>query len=132
MLPGHIPFEAETPLAVIIKHISEPLPHARALNPALPPTIDNVMLKALAKDPAERFQSGAEMAAAIRQGAQDNAMTVPSLPMSKPPESQMRATPPPPVPETGAVAAAAGAMTAPFAAPAALGAPTVGYIPAAG
>jgi len=127
LLTGHIPFEAETPLAVIIKHISEPLPHARALNPALPPTIDNVMLKALAKEPAERFQSGAEMAAAIRQVAQDNAMTVPSLPVSKPPESQMRATPPPPVPETGIVAAAAAALTAPFAAPPAVGAPTIGY-----
>ena len=132
MLTGHIPFEAETPLAVIIKHISEPLPHARALNPALPPTIDNLMLKALAKDPAERFQSGAEMAAAIRQVAQDNAMTVPSLPMSKPPESQMRATPPPPVPETGNVAAVAGAMTAPFAAPPSVGAPTIGYTAPAG
>jgi eukaryotic-like serine/threonine-protein kinase len=132
MLTGHIPFEAETPLAVIIKHISEPLPHARALNPSLPPAIDNVMLKALAKDPADRFQSGAEMASAIRQVAQDNALTVPSLPMSKPPESLMRSTPPPPVPETGNVAALAGAHTAPFATPPAVGAATIGYSAPAG
>jgi WD40-like Beta Propeller Repeat len=52
--------------------------------------------------------------------------------MSKPPESQMRATPPPPVPETGPVAAAAGAMTAPFAAPPSVGAPTIGYTAPAG
>src|SRR5207237_8374582 len=58
MLTGHIPFEAETPLAVIIKHISEPLPHARALNPALPPAIDDVILKALANRPGERLQTG--------------------------------------------------------------------------
>jgi tRNA A-37 threonylcarbamoyl transferase component Bud32 len=109
MLTGHIPFEAETPLAVIIKHISEPLPHARALNPALPPAVDDIILKALAKKPEERFQKGSELAAAFRQVAMGGGAPTIIGPAAKI-ESGMRATPPPGGPELAVAGGGGGAL----------------------
>lgn len=57
----HLPFEAETPLAVVVKQISEPLPIPRSKNPHVPELIERVILKATAKDPDDRFATVAEM-----------------------------------------------------------------------
>ena len=65
MVTGRVPFEADTPLAVIFKHISDPLPLPRSLNPAIPERVEQVILKALAKAPADRFQTTAHMARAL-------------------------------------------------------------------
>jgi hypothetical protein len=58
---GELPFDAETPLAVAIKHISEPLPTIQTVSPNVPETVERVILRATAKEPAERFGSVAEM-----------------------------------------------------------------------
>ena len=71
MATSDVPYQAETPMAVIIKHINDPLPLPTRLNPDLPPQIELVILKALAKDPEARYQSAGEMAAALRQGVSD-------------------------------------------------------------
>jgi len=55
MVTGKVPFEAETPLAVILKHINAPLPPPTTLKPDLPPEIEKVILKALAKNRDDRF-----------------------------------------------------------------------------
>jgi serine/threonine-protein kinase len=65
MLTGQVPFEADTPWAIIVKHISDPLPLPRELNPALPEKAEQVILKALAKTPDDRYQSAADMVAAL-------------------------------------------------------------------
>jgi len=65
MLTGRVPFEAETPMAVVIKHITDPLPLPRSINPDLPDAIERVVLKALAKSPDDRFGSTTEMADAL-------------------------------------------------------------------
>jgi len=57
MVTGHLPFDAETPLAVVMKHISEPLPLPRNVNPGLPEAVERVILKAMAKAPDDRYQS---------------------------------------------------------------------------
>lgn len=57
MLTGKVPFEAETPMAVIFKHIQEPPPLLTMVRSDLPYTIEAVLLKALAKDPQDRFES---------------------------------------------------------------------------
>jgi serine/threonine protein kinase/ligand-binding sensor domain-containing protein len=67
MATGRPPFEAETPMAVIIKHITEPLPLPRQLNPNIPESIERVILKALAKDPNARYQSVTDMLQALQQ-----------------------------------------------------------------
>ena len=63
---GDLPFDAETPMAVVIKHIQEPVPSPRAINPRVPETIEHVILKATAKDPKYRFESVGEMNKAFK------------------------------------------------------------------
>jgi serine/threonine protein kinase len=63
---GELPFDAETPLAVAIKHISEPLPMIQTVSPNVPEPVERVILRATAKDPAERFGSAAEMNVAFQ------------------------------------------------------------------
>jgi serine/threonine-protein kinase len=65
MLTGRTPFQAETPVAVALAHIHKPLPLPRSLNPALPEAVEAVLLKALAKEPGERYESAAAMMAAL-------------------------------------------------------------------
>jgi len=67
MLTGRLPFDAETPLAVVLKHITDPLPLPRTVNPAIPEPVERVILKALAKEPAGRYAGAGKMAAALRQ-----------------------------------------------------------------
>ncbi|MFQ5923521.1 MAG: serine/threonine-protein kinase [Anaerolineales bacterium] len=66
MATGRVPFRADTPLAVIIKHMQDPLPPPRTINPTLPDAVERVIFKALAKGGEDRYQSAAEMARAIQ------------------------------------------------------------------
>ncbi len=61
MVTGKVPFDADTPLAVIHKHINEPLPSPRTIREDIPRVLEAVIVKALAKEPADRYQSAAEM-----------------------------------------------------------------------
>lgn len=83
MTTGRRPFEAETPMAVMLKHMTEPLPLPRQINPALSPAIERVILKALAKTPAERFQTVDDMVRALQAAIQESpvvtAATSPSI-----------------------------------------------------
>jgi serine/threonine protein kinase/tetratricopeptide (TPR) repeat protein len=67
MLTGRLPYEADTPLAVILKHINDPLPNPRALAPSLPEPLERVLFKALAKNPDDRFQAVDEMLARMEE-----------------------------------------------------------------
>ncbi len=63
---GQLPFEADTPIGIAIKHVQEPLPLPRSVNPRVPPALERVILKATAKDPADRFETIAEFNAAFQ------------------------------------------------------------------
>ena len=65
MLTGRVPFDAETPLAVIHQHLNEPLPPPRSVRPDLPEDVERVILKALAKQPEQRYESAAAMSEAF-------------------------------------------------------------------
>jgi serine/threonine protein kinase len=67
MLTGRVPYEADTPIAVVVKHLTAPLPLPRQVNPAIPEPVERVVLKALAKYPADRYQSTGEMLEALNQ-----------------------------------------------------------------
>jgi eukaryotic-like serine/threonine-protein kinase len=67
MLTGRLPFPGENPLQVMYHHVNEPPPDPRDLNPAIPPGLALVVMKALAKEPEDRFASASEMLAAIEQ-----------------------------------------------------------------
>jgi beta-lactam-binding protein with PASTA domain/predicted Ser/Thr protein kinase len=67
LLTGVVPFEGETAVAIAFKQVSaEPRPPS-ALNPALPYGLDVIVLRALAKDPAQRFADADEFIAALQQ-----------------------------------------------------------------
>jgi len=54
---GRLPYDADTPLAVLLKHVHDPLPMPRTVNPSLPEEIERIILRALAKGPADRYQT---------------------------------------------------------------------------
>ena len=66
LLTGARPFERESATAEAMAHVSAPIPPASASNPELPPEVDDVLARGLAKDPTHRFASGAEFVAALR------------------------------------------------------------------
>jgi len=65
MATGRPPYEADTPMAVALMHVHERLPLPRQVNPALSEAVELVILKALAKDPHDRYQSAGELAQAL-------------------------------------------------------------------
>ncbi|MEM7345361.1 MAG: protein kinase, partial [Chloroflexota bacterium] len=67
LVTGSVPYDADTPFAVIMKHINEPLPMPSKVNPELPEAIERIVLKAMSKDPDDRYQTAGEMAAALRE-----------------------------------------------------------------
>jgi hypothetical protein len=78
MLIGDPPFDAETPLAILMKHVNDPLPLPRQVNPAIPQPLERVVLKALSKRREARYQSAEEMAQALRKAAEDAGIELPS------------------------------------------------------
>ncbi|HEY5118375.1 MAG TPA: hypothetical protein VII90_02885, partial [Anaerolineales bacterium] len=49
-----------------LQHMLEPAPSPRLLNPSLPPELDEIVLRALAKDPAQRYRNGDQMARVLK------------------------------------------------------------------
>ncbi len=62
---GQVPFSADTPYSIIHDHIYTPLPLPRTINPAVEEAVERVLLKALAKNPDDRFQHINELSAAF-------------------------------------------------------------------
>ncbi|WP_249011305.1 Stk1 family PASTA domain-containing Ser/Thr kinase [Conexibacter sp. DBS9H8] len=60
MLTGQVPFDAESAVTIALKHVSEPPPPPRRLNPDIPPALEQTVLWALNKDPADRPQDADE------------------------------------------------------------------------
>lgn len=83
MATGHVPYSAETPMAIVIKHINEPLPSPRSMNPDIPEQVEAVIMRAMAKDPTHRYQTAGELAKALQQAVAEaipahRAATIPS------------------------------------------------------
>jgi serine/threonine protein kinase len=66
LVVGRVPFNADTPFSIIHDHIYTSLPLPSKVNPNVPEVIERVLLKSLAKDPADRFGSVQAMAHAFR------------------------------------------------------------------
>ncbi|MFN8455634.1 MAG: serine/threonine-protein kinase [Anaerolineae bacterium] len=66
MALGQVPYKAETPMAVVVKHINDPLPIPRQVNSSLPEGVEGVILKALAKQPEDRYATAGDMVQALR------------------------------------------------------------------
>ncbi|GIK43685.1 MAG: hypothetical protein BroJett011_75180 [Chloroflexota bacterium] len=74
MLTGQTAFTSDTPMGMMLKQVQELPPSPSSLNPDLPQAVDRVILKALAKEPAARYQRGGELAQAFQA-----ALAAPSL-----------------------------------------------------
>ncbi|NDJ51503.1 MAG: protein kinase [Chloroflexi bacterium] len=56
MVTGSVPFDADTPIAIVLKHVNDPLPAPTELNPDIPEGLERILYKALTKDPSDRYQ----------------------------------------------------------------------------
>jgi WD40 repeat protein/serine/threonine protein kinase len=70
MVTGRVPFEADSPIALVIKHIQTPLPLPSEINLDVSPKVEAVLLKALSKNPDDRYQRVLELAAAFEQAVE--------------------------------------------------------------
>ena len=68
---GYLPYDAETPIALALKHATEPLPRPRYVNPNLPEPIERVLIKALSKDPRKRYPNISEFNQAFHQAIRE-------------------------------------------------------------
>ncbi|MGI6037657.1 MAG: Stk1 family PASTA domain-containing Ser/Thr kinase, partial [Limnochordia bacterium] len=69
MLVGQLPFTGESPIAVALKQVNEDPPRPRRINPDLSEELEGIILKAMAKDPNQRYGSAQEMLQDLQQGA---------------------------------------------------------------
>ncbi len=67
LLTGRVPFDAEAAVTIALKHVSESPPPPRAFNPAIPHELEQVVLWALNKDPADRPADADQLIAALEQ-----------------------------------------------------------------
>ncbi|MEM1181014.1 MAG: protein kinase [Acidobacteriota bacterium] len=115
---GRLPFTGSDPFAVALKHVSEMARRPRDVEPSIPEWLEDIILRCLAKDPADRFASAADLGSALQRAsgrpletrlppAADVADVTQPLPTPIPP-TPIRPTPPapaaptpPPPPPTG-------------------------------
>lgn len=66
MLTGKMPFKGDSAVEIALKHMKEPLPSVRDLNPVVPQSVENIILKASAKNPKNRYRDVRQMAEDIK------------------------------------------------------------------
>jgi serine/threonine protein kinase len=108
LLCGSVPYKREVPMAVLYAHLSAPPPRATAVRPDLPAAVDQVLARALAKTPDERFDSCGAFADALR-----DALGVEPYDSSAPRRSSGQARVVAPAPLTGSRAAPTAPLTIP-------------------
>ena len=93
MITGNPPFAGDDPLPVMYRIVNdEPTPPS-ALNPALPRTLDALIMRALDKDPRKRYHTGSEMAAAVSSLARSTAVVPPTVHVVTAPSPGMPSSP---------------------------------------
>ena len=102
MVTGEVPFAKENDAAKLFAHMTDMPPAPSTLRPDAPPALDAVVARAMAKDPAERYGSAGELAAAAAQAVRVDALNATQVVAKQPRPTQ----PPPPVPPTAPVSRA--------------------------
>ena len=77
---GQVPFKGETPIAVLFKHMQEEVVPPRQINPSIPVGLEQIILCAMSKDPANRFQTADEMLGYIKRLQADKKIKFDELP----------------------------------------------------
>jgi serine/threonine-protein kinase len=78
MLTGEKPYKASDSFGVLVKHVSEPVPEILHVNPDLPPEVDAIIKKSMAKNRNDRYESAVDMARALIKVAYGEERTLPS------------------------------------------------------
>jgi serine/threonine protein kinase/predicted ATPase len=78
LLTKQLPYTAENPLFLMYKHANDPIPSAVALNPDLPPALDGVLARAMAKKPGGRYPSALALANAVTEILGETASPTPA------------------------------------------------------
>jgi serine/threonine protein kinase len=79
MLTGTQPYHGDTPMSVVLKHITEPVPHIMDVRPDLPPAVEQIIETAMAKDRDQRFptvKAMAEALSAVARGESPDVRTI--------------------------------------------------------
>ena len=76
IVAGRLPYTADTPMGLLAQHIYEPVPSVHRDAPDAPQALERVLLKAMAKDPAARFQSAVDLAQAFADAAANRPVTI--------------------------------------------------------
>ncbi len=86
ILTGAVPFNDPSPASIALQHISQLPPAPRSINPLLSASVEAVLLKALEKDPKNRYQSGAKLMNALNDAlkSKDAKLPLPPLPVGVP------------------------------------------------
>lgn len=88
LLTGRTPFKGASPLETAMARISRPVPAPSTLMPDIPPEIDELVLRACHRDPAQRFQDGSEFLQAVEDTAEQ--LDIPDFEVPAPIESAVR------------------------------------------
>lgn len=67
MLTGKVPFDADTPVSIALKHMQETAVEPKKLNPTIPESINKIIIKAMQKEPSLRYASATEMLSDLRE-----------------------------------------------------------------
>ena len=74
LLTGSLPFKGENAVEIALKHMRDPLPSVRKNNPAIPQSVENIIMKATAKNPKNRYASAEEMRQDLLTALNDDRM----------------------------------------------------------
>ena len=93
-LTGQVPFDGDTSVAILLKHATAPIPSLRALRTDVPAALEATVRRALAKQPADRYQTAADFRAALagltETRPQSALTTAPAAPPARPRQSRRR------------------------------------------
>ena len=72
LLTGLVPYKGESAVEIALKHLKEPLPSIRKTNPSIPQSIENVIIKATAKNPKNRYTDARMMHEDLKTALDDS------------------------------------------------------------
>jgi serine/threonine-protein kinase len=77
MATGRVPYDAESPVSVALKHIQEPVVPPKQVNGNIPENLNRLILKAIEKEPIKRYQTAKEMSLDLKRIQNNNSYTIP-------------------------------------------------------
>lgn len=93
LLTGRVPFDGESAVSIALKHLQTETPSARRWNPDIPQSVENIILKAMAKDPFNRYESAEDMEKDIRTAFEPDKINEPKYQVPDDGEEATKAIP---------------------------------------